>query len=102
MLTHLSGVALLFSSAAVLRLLGPRTGDAGGLWDSAAGPDPDPAASPLLGLLDPEGLPQVLSTDLFALDLFHDSTGEPAPLAIMESFSHHPACNTNGAETPKV
>lgn len=89
---------LLFSFVAVLHLVRPSTGDAGGLWNTTPRPYPNPAYSPFLGLLNPEGFSQVLSTNLFALDLFHDSTGEPAPFAIMESLSHHPAYKIKEAD----
>lgn len=84
-----------FSFVAVLHLVRPSIGDAGGLWNTTPGPYTDPTDSALLGLLNPEGFSQVLRTNLFALDLFHDSTGEPAPFAIMESLSHHPPYNIN-------
>lgn len=94
MMTLFSISDLLFSFAAVVHLARPSNGDTGGLGNTTAWPHPDSARSSLLGLLNPEGFSQVLSTDLFALDLFHDATGEPAPFAIMESFSQHPAYKT--------
>lgn len=102
MMTLFSISDLLFSFVTVVHLARPSAGDTGGLGDTTAWPYPNSARSPLLGLLNPKGFSQVLSTDLFALDLFHDATGEPAPFAIMKSFSQHPAYNTKVAKKHNV
>lgn len=46
-----------------------------------------------IGLLDPEGFSQVLSSDFLVLDFLCYSTREPSPFTIMEPFTHHPAWN---------
>lgn len=93
----------------LLQLIGLLTGEAIDFRVSASpGPYPTPAArwhsAPWdhpLRLLDPEGLLQVLSADLLALDLLNHPTGEPPPFTVVQSLAQHPACSVK-MKNPQV
>lgn len=94
-----SSLTLILCLTALPHLIVPRIGEARDLWGASPCPYANSGStlvppSSFLGLLDPKGLSQVLSSDLPALDFFHYSTREPSPFAIMEPFTHHPTCNT--------
>lgn len=92
--------SLLYITA-LPHFINPGVGEVWHLWCASPCPEtrstPGPClwtSSSFLGLLDPEDLSQVLSSDLLAMDLLYYPAREPAPFTIVKPFTHHPAYNT--------
>lgn len=69
-------------------------GEDGAFWCMSSCPYANLGSSmkaTFMGLLDPKGFSQVLSSDFLVLDFLCYSTREPSPFTIMEPFTHHPA-----------